>query len=828
VTGELRSLVNLRTIAMPLEDRELRATESAAPPPTGAAEAALAGIPPLPEDALILIPTRNLVLFPGTVLPITLGRQRSVLAAQMAMRLSRSVGLVLQRDPGIDDPIPVDLHRMGTEASLLRYVTSPDGGHHAICQGERRFRVLNFLDGYPFLAARVERIPEVEAASKDVAARLLNLRNQALEVLQLLPQTPAELVNAVQSVTSAAGLADLIASFMDITPAEKQEILETVDIERRLERVSEMLAYRIEVLRLSRQISEQTKGKIDDRQREFLLREQMRTIQKELGEGEDAKAQEIAELTKKIAEAKMPPDVEEHTKRELARLERMPEASGEYSMARTYLEWLTELPWSVESGKAIDIAEARRVLDADHYGLRKIKRRILEYLAIQQLNPGGRSPILCFVGPPGVGKTSLGQSIARATGRKFTRVSLGGTHDEAEIRGHRRTYIGALPGNILQGIRRAGSRSCVMMLDEIDKLGRGIQGDPASALLEVLDPEQNSTFRDNYLGVPFDLSRVMFICTANVLDNVPGPLRDRMEVIDLPGYTEDEKFEIGRRYLVRRQLTANGLKPEQTEITDGALRATIRDYTREAGVRQLEREIGTALRNAAMKIAEGSAEKVVIDTKDLHDALGPRRFEGELAMRTSVPGVATGLAWTPVGGDILFIEATRIPGKGGLILTGQLGEVMRESAQAALSLVKGKATALGIDPKLFESSDIHIHVPAGAIPKDGPSAGVAMFTALVSLLTGRTIRTETAMTGEISLRGLVLPVGGIKEKVVAAARAGLKTVILPSRNEKDYEDIPEAARNDLSFIWAERVEDVIDNALEPMPREAAALETAAE
>ena len=807
---------------MPLEDRELRASESVAPPPAGAAEAALAGIPPLPEDALILIPTRNLVLFPGTVLPITLGRQRSVLAAQTAMRLSRPVGLVLQRDPAIDDPIPVDLHRMGTEASLLRYLTSPDGGHHAICQGERRYRVLDFLDGFPFLAARVERIAEVEAATKDVAARLLNLRNQALEVLQLLPQTPAELVNAVQSVTSAPALADLIASFMDITPPEKQEILETIAIDRRLERMSEMLAYRIEVLRLSRQISEQTKGKIDDRQREFLLREQIKTIQKELGEGDDAKAQEIAELTKKIAEAKMPPEVEEHTKRELARLDRMPEASGEYSMARTYLEWLTELPWSVESGTPIDIAEARRVLDADHYGLAKIKRRILEYLAIHQLNPGGRSPILCFVGPPGVGKTSLGQSIAKATGRKFVRVSLGGTHDEAEIRGHRRTYIGALPGNIIQGIRRAGARDCVMMLDEIDKLGRGIQGDPSSALLEVLDPEQNSTFRDNYLGVPFDLSKVMFITTANVLDSVPGPLRDRMEVIDLPGYVEDEKFEIARRYLVDRQLKANGLTLEQAEIADSALRAIIRDYTREAGVRQLEREIGAVLRSAAMRIAEGTARHVRVEPDDLREILGPPRFEGEVAMRTSIPGVATGLAWTPVGGDILFIEATRIPGNGRLILTGQLGEVMKESAQAALSLVKGRASAFRLDPEMFEKSDIHIHVPAGAIPKDGPSAGVAMFTALISLLTNRTVRSDTAMTGEISLRGLVLPVGGIKEKVVAAARASLSTVILPARNRKDYEDIPEGARNELRFVWAERVEDVIEAALEPSTQPLAA------
>src|SRR5579864_1599688 len=507
----------------------------------------------------------------------------------------------------------------------------------------------------------------------------------------------------------------------------------------------------------------------------------------------------------------------------------MPEAAGEYSMARTYLEWLIELPWFDEDEPPIDVAEARQILDEDHYGLPRIKRRILEFLAIHKLNPGGRSPILCFVGPPGVGKTSLGQSIARAMGRKFVRVSLGGTHDEAEIRGHRRTYIGALPGNILQGIRRAGSRQCVMMLDEIDKLGRSNQGDPASALLEVLDPEQNSTFRDNYLGVPFDLSRVMFITTANVLDSVPGPLRDRMEVIDLPGYTEDEKFEIARRYLVARQLTANGLTPAQAELADDAIHAIIRDYTREAGVRNLEREIGAVLRSAAMKIAEGSATKVVLAAGDLHDILGPRRFEGELAMRTSVPGVATGLAWTPVGGDILFIEATRIPGKGGLILTGQLGEVMRESVQAALSLVKSKAAALGIDERLFESNDIHIHVPAGAIPKDGPSAGAAMFTALVSLLTGRTVKSDTAMTGEISLRGLVLPVGGIKEKIVAAARAGLGTVILPARNRRDYEEIPEAARNALRFIWAERVEEVIAAALEPVaPATAPALEPAAD
>src|SRR5437588_8991531 len=545
---------------METNQTELRTADSGVPPiQAGAATTGAFSIESLPEDALILISTRNLVLFPGTVMPLTMGRQRSVAAAQAAIRLNRPVGLVLQRDPTHDDPLPVDLHRVGTEANLLRYVTSPDGSHHVICQGERRIRIVEFLDGYPFLVARVERIAEPEESNKEVDARLLNLRNQALEVLQLLPQTPGELVNAVQNVTSAPVLADLIASFMDITPPEKQEILETFDIEKRPDRVSELLAYRLEVLRLSRQISDRTKETMDERQREFLLREQLKTIQNELGEGDDAKSQEIAELRQKIEKAGMPEEIETHAKKELARLERMPEAAGEYSMARTYLEWLIELPWAAEDEAPIDIAEARRILDEDHYGLRKVKRRILEFLAIHKLNPNGRSPILCFIGPPGVGKTSLGQSIARATGRKFVRVSLGGPHDEAEIRGHRRTYIGALPGNILQGIRRATSRQCVMMLDEIDKLGRGIQGDPASALLEVLDPEQNSTFRDNYLGVPFDLSRVMFITTANVPDSVPGPLRDRMEVIDLPGYTEDEKFDIARRYLVGRQPHANGL-----------------------------------------------------------------------------------------------------------------------------------------------------------------------------------------------------------------------------------------------------------------------------
>jgi ATP-dependent Lon protease len=517
----------------------------------------------------------------------------------------------------------------------------------------------------------------------------------------------------------------------------------------------------------------------------------------------------------------MPEDVEKQARKELKRLERMPEAAAEHSMVRTYLEWMIELPWSVEGEETIDIAEARRILDEDHYGLEKIKKRILEYLAVRKLNPSGKSPILCFVGPPGVGKTSLGQSIARATGRKFTRVSLGGVHDEAEIRGHRRTYIGSLPGNIIQSIRKVGARNGVIMLDEVDKLGAGgFHGDPASALLEVLDPEQNSTFRDNYLAVPFDLSRVMFICTANVLDTIPGPLRDRMEVIQLPGYTEQEKLEIARRYLVARQLAANGLKPEQLQIEDAALATIVRDYTREAGVRNLEREIGAVCRNAAVRIAEGQVQQVRVGVEDLHAILGPQRFEAEVAMRTGVPGVATGLAWTPVGGDILFVEATRMPGSGKLILTGQLGEVMKESAQAALSLVKARADKLGITSETLEKSDIHVHVPAGATPKDGPSAGVAMFVALSSLLTSRVVRNDVAMTGEISLRGLVLPIGGVKEKVLAALRAGISTVMLPARNRKELEEIPQEARDKLKLVWIESVDDALATALSDSPAEA--------
>jgi ATP-dependent Lon protease len=785
-----------------------------------AANPAKAAMRPDDEDVLIILPVRNMVLFPGVVAPVAINREKTVAGAQEAVRTERKVGFLLQREADEDEPSPADLYETGTVAGILRYVTAADGTHHLVVQGERRFRVLDFQPGLPFLLARVEFLPSQPATGADVEARLLHLKRLALEALQLLPAAPAELGNALQAMDNAEGLADLIASFLDVKPSEKQALLETADIRTRLERVATLLAHRIEVMKLTKTIQERTRESIDERQKEILLREQMKQIQRELGDDEGGE-EELEELREQIENAGMADETRDAVLKELKRLERMPEQGAEYSMLRTYLDLVAQLPWQKLDEEQIDIAKASEVLEHDHYGLEKIKKRILEYLAVRKLNPQGRSPILCFVGPPGVGKTSLGQSIARATGLRFQRVSLGGTHDEAEIRGHRRTYVGALPGNVIQAIRKAGTRNPVMMLDEIDKLGRSFQGDPAAALLEVLDPEQNSTFRDNYLAVPFDLSKVLFIATANQLDTIPGPLRDRMEVIELTGYTEEEKVEIAKRYLVRRQLEANGLKAEQVEVTEEAVRRVARDYTREAGVRNLEREIGALLRNAAVKIASGAVERIRIDAADVPAILGAPRFENDVAMRTSVPGVATGLAWTPVGGDILFIEAARTPGTGKLILTGQLGDVMKESAQAALSLVKAHSSVLGLEPSLFEKSDIHVHVPAGAIPKDGPSAGTAMYTALASLLTGRTVRSDLAMTGEISLRGLVLPIGGVKEKTVAAARAGIRTVLLPARNRKDLEDVPASVKELVTFHFVEHVDEVVKLALagEPAPQQ---------
>jgi ATP-dependent Lon protease len=771
------------------------------------------GVFVIPDDAMIIVPMRNVVLFPGMILPLTIGREQSILAAQQAVKTERPVGILLQRDAEVEVPGPDDLCLVGTVANILRYVTLPDNTHVIVCQGLQRFRLAEYLPGYPFPVARIGRIDEPEATDSQIEARMIQLRERALEVLQYLPQVSQELLGAVKSISQPAALADLVASVTELKLTDRQRVLETVDLTRRLDVVLDCLLGRLEVLRLSRELDERTKASIDQRQREYLLREQLKSIQKELGEGETGNSIEIEALRKAIADAGMPEEVATQANKELKRLERMSDGSGEYSMVRAYLDWLVELPWKAPEPDRIEIAEARRILQADHFGLDQVKKRIIEFLAVRKLNPTGHGPILCFVGPPGVGKTSLGQSIARALGRKFVRASLGGVHDEAEIRGHRRTYIGALPGNIIQAIRKAGSRGCVMMLDEIDKLGASMQGDPSAALLEVLDPEQNDTFRDNYLALPYDLSRMLFITTANVLDNIPGPLRDRMEIIQLPGYTQEEKLEIARRYLVGRQMTQNGLKEGQIEFSQAALQAIIRDYTREAGVRSLEREIGAVCRRVAVEIAEGAIQSMTVDEGDLARILGPGKYDNEVALRTGLAGVATGLAWTPVGGDILFIEASRTAGDGKLILTGQLGEVMKESAQAALTLVKTRAARLGIDAGSFDRSNVHVHVPAGAIPKDGPSAGVAMFIALASLFVDRPVRNDTAMTGEISLRGLVLPVGGIKDKVLAAMRAGIQRVLLPARNRRDLEEVPAEAKERLEFVFLENVDDAVHNAM---------------
>ena len=773
------------------------------------------------EDVLIILPVSNTLLFPGVVLPITVVGKAALAAAQEAVRTQRRVGLLLQVDPSAESLGPEGLHRVGTAASIVRFITAADGTHHLIAQGEERFTVLDYVSHDPFPVARIEIHKETTVLDPETEARGLNLRDKALEAVQLLPQVPGELVNAIRSIESIPMLADMIVSFMDLKSAEKQEILATFDLKTRLDRVLSLLGRRIEVLKVSRQIDEKTREAFDERQKEAVLRERLRQIQKELGDNDSSSA-ELDELKQAIKDAGMPPEVAEQAERELKRLERMPDGAAEYSMTRTYLDWLIAMPWSKVDPETVDIEQARAILDQDHYGLEKVKRRILEFLAVRKLNPEGRSPILCFVGPPGVGKTSLGQSIAKAIGLKFGRVSLGGVHDEAEIRGHRRTYIGSLPGNIAQAVRKAGRRNPVLMLDEVDKLSASHQGDPFSALLEVLDPEQNNSFRDNYLAVPFDLSKVLFIGTANVLDAIPAPLRDRMEIIELTGYTEEEKLQIARRYLLTRQLKANGLSTEQVEISEEALRRLITDYTREAGVRSLERQIGALLRNAAVTIASGDAKRVSIAAIDVPRILGGARFESDVALRTSIPGVATGLAWTPAGGDILFIESSRVRGSGKLILTGQLGNVMKESAQAAVTWVKSNADRLGIDPSLLDNTDLHIHVPAGAIPKDGPSAGVAIATSLASLLTQRTVRADIAMTGEISLRGVVMPVGGIKEKCVAAARAGIRTVILSARNRRDLEDIPESVRTKLEFVWAEKIEDVLARALEEIQEQRAA------
>jgi len=768
----------------------------------------------IPEGALVIIPMRNRVLFPAMMMPLSVRSAARRHAVEEAVRQQVPIGFVVQRDPNIEVPEPKDLYGVGTAADVVRMFALPDGQRQVLVQGRRRFEIGEFLETDPVLIARVTMVEEKIPQTKEFEARILHLRQEAARALSLFPEPMNELRAMIERIEDPLSVIDMIASTLDLPTAEKQEILGILDPEARAQRVSEKLARQIELLELSKKIGAETKESMDKSQRQYFLREQLKAIQKELGET-DGKGVEVEELRTKLYDAKMPPEVEKEALKELARLERIPEAAPEHSLLRTYFDWLVELPWSIFTEEEIDLPKAREILDADHYGLEKVKKRIIEFLAVRKLMPHGKSPILCLVGPPGVGKTSLGQSIARAMNRKFVRQSLGGVHDEADIRGHRRTYVGALPGNIIQGIRKAGSRNPVFMLDEVDKLSASFHGDPSAALLEVLDPSQNSTFQDHYLAVPFDLSQVLFIATANVLDTVPGPLRDRMEILELPGYIEEDKLAIAKGYLVPRQTAENGLKPENISFTDEAIREIIRSYTREAGVRQLERELGAICRSVATRIAEGFNETITVEPESIPTYLGPEKFFNEIALRTSLPGVATGLAWTPFGGDILFVEATKMAGDGKLLLTGQLGDVMKESAQAALSLVKSRAETLGIDPDIFKKNDLHIHIPAGAIPKDGPSAGVTLFVALVSLLTGRRISKDVAMTGEISLRGLVLPVGGIKEKVLAAKRAGISCVLLPELNRRDMEEIPTSGREGIRFEFLKTADQALLLALEP-------------
>jgi len=763
-------------------------------------------------NELPILPLRGTVLYPDLILPIMVGRKRSVKLIDDAMDSDRIIGIITQKRSEIEDPKESDLYSVGVAALILRMIRELDGSQRVIVQGVSRIKVREYLQRDPYFKARCEVIEEGFVYGVEIEALMMNLKNLFQRAVELAPYLTTELGTMVSNIKSPSILADLIASNLNISTPEKQGILETFDVRERLTKVHLILNKEVQVLELGNKIQSQVKEDMDRTQREYYLREQLKAIKKELGEL-DEHSTEIKELREKIKKAKMPQEVVAAAEKELDRLAKIPPASAEYTVARTYLDWLVELPWSETTMDNLDINNGQKTLDEDHYDLEKVKKRILEYLAVRKLKADMKGPILCFVGPPGVGKTSLGKSIARTMGRKFIRISLGGVRDEAEIRGHRRTYVGALPGRIVQGIKKAGSNNPVFMLDEVDKIGMDFRGDPSSALLEVLDPEQNFSFSDHYIDVPFDLSKVMFITTANVLDTIPPALRDRMETLELPGYSEDQKMMIAKEFLIRKQISEHGLSSEYIEFQDTAIQVIISSYTREAGVRNLEREIATICRGVAKDVAAGAKEKVVIVPENLHRFLGPVKFFPEVAERTSDPGVATGLAWTPTGGDIIFVEATKMRGEKGLTLTGQLGDVMKESAQAALAYVRSKSRELGIEEDFFEKNDIHIHVPAGAIPKDGPSAGITMFVALTSLLTNKPIRSDVAMTGEITLRGLVLPVGGIKEKVLAGMRAGIKTVILPKKNEKDLEEIPEHIRNQLNFKFIQRMDEAIDLAL---------------
>ena len=764
-----------------------------------------------PREQLVLpiLPTSELVLFPRVIMPMALWEESAQKLVDDIILKDKTFGVVASREDKPSGYGPDNLFSTGTAAAILKMRKPEDGSVRLLIQGLYRFRVENWIGYEPYFTAQVAPIPEDYEPDLELEALISSVKGLFLKMLELSPYLPAELGALVREMGDPRVLADVTAGSLNIAKAEKQELLETVEVKARLNRVLKLIDRELEILELGKKIQSQVKGQMDKAQKEYYLREHIKALERELGET-DEKSRETTELLTRLEDAELPEHAMKEAERELDRLKRTPHHSPDHQVIRNYLEWMIELPWSVSTEDNLDLSQARQILDEDHYDLEKVKKRILEYLAVRKLKPDMKGPILCFVGPPGTGKTSLGRSIARALGRKFVRLSLGGVRDEAEIRGHRRTYVGALPGRIIQSMRRAGSNNPVFILDEVDKIGADFRGDPSSALLEVLDPEQNFSFSDHYLDVGFDLSKVMFITTANLIDPIPPPLRDRMEVLELPGYTEEEKLEISYNYLIPRQLEAHGLTEEQFAVTSEAMRALIASYTREAGLRNLEREIAGLCRGAGREIVEGTKTRVEVTENDLGTYLGPPKFFREAALEHPEPGVATGLAWTPTGGDILFIEALRMPGKGDLRLTGQLGEVMKESGAAAFSYIRAKAPFLGIEEDFYENTDLHIHVPAGAIPKDGPSAGVALLTALVSLLSGKAVKKQLAMTGEITLRGHVLRVGGIKNKVLAAHRAGIKDIILPAQNEVDLEEIPESVRHDLKFHPVESLDQALE------------------
>jgi ATP-dependent Lon protease len=768
-----------------------------------------------PPDAALpaelpVLPLRESVTFPDTLTPLAVGQERSVRLVNDVLAGNRMLVMVASREPEVEAPGPEQLYDVGVAGVVARMLKVPDGSLRILVQGSQRVKVEQWVETEPYLAARVSELPDVVQEGPELTALMRNVQQTFSQIIEEVPYLPEELQMAVANLEDASALSHLIAGALRIGTEERQALLEEVDVGKRLRRLSEILARELDIVAIGSKIQSQVNAEMEKGQREWVLRQQLKAIQEELGEQDPAEA-EVDELRSTLQELELPERVRAQVDRELSRLEKIPQAAAEHGVIRTYLEWMASLPWDKGTDDNLDLAHAREVLDADHYDIEKVKDRILEFLAVRKLKPDARGSILCFAGPPGVGKTSLGQSVARALGRRFERISVGGVRDESEIRGHRRTYIGAMPGTIIRALRDAESNNPVFMIDEIDKMGADYRGDPASAMLEVLDPEQNATFRDHYLDVAFDLSRTMFICTANDMDRVPGPLRDRMEVIALAGYTEEEKLQIAKRYLVPRQIERSGLKRSQIGFTDSGLREIVTSYTREAGVRSLEREIGSVCRKVALEVAMGTLDRrLSVTAPRVRELLGRPRFQPEVRRRTAEPGVATGLAWTPVGGDVLFVEASAMPGKGRLTITGQLGDVMRESAEAALSYVRGHAD---MPEDWFATHDVHVHVPAGAIPKDGPSAGITMATALMSLVSGRPVRHDVAMTGELTLTGQVLPIGGLKEKALAAQRAGIHRILAPRRNELDLEDIPEALKEDVEFVWVGEIGEVFDAAL---------------